>query len=578
VTGTRWGLTGLLLLGAAGPLSAQQSEAARRAFDLERRGNYVEAAAAYRTVLAGKPADPAALFGLERSLVALNKLGEILPEARAALKVNSASGPLHGILLRAWAARGEPDSVRAVAERWAAAEPRDETPYREWGLAALARRDVADARRAFLTGREQVGRPDALAAELAQAAIQQQDWPQALREWLAAIGRVPGYRSSAVATLGATPEAERPTLLRLLSAERESTARRLEAELRARWGDPAGGFEALSASLPQNRAAAIEALVGFLDQIRTQTGPVARRAQAMTLAALAERSAGPQASRFRLDAAQAFSDAGDQTSARRLLDGVAADSTASGSAASTAATTVILVLLAEGKPDEAERRLKGLARSVPPSERAVLNRQIAWGWARGGRLGRADTLLAADSTVEGLAVRGRVALLRGHLASAAELLTQSGPFAGSREEATARATMLALLQAVQADSLPALGAALAELERGDTSSAVLAIEGVAATLPADGGGAELRLYAGNAARAAGRTDDAERLFRGAREPAAGVSAPAAALALGRLLLETDRAAAAVEVLEQLILAYPESALVPQARRTLDQARGAVPRT
>ena len=27
-----------------------------------------------------------------------------------------------------------------------------------------------------------------------------------------------------------------------------------------------------------------------------------------------------------------------------------------------------------------------------------------------------------------------------------------------------------------------------------------------------------------------------------------------------------------------ILTYPESALVPQARRTLDQARGAVPRT
>jgi len=57
-----------------------------------------------------------------------------------------------------------------------------------------------------------------------------------------------------------------------------------------------------------------------------------------------------------------------------------------------------------------------------------------------------------------------------------------------------------------------------------------------------------------------------------------VSAPAASLALGRLLLETDRAAAAVQVLEQLILSYPESALVPQARRTLDQARGAVPRT
>jgi len=28
--------------------------------------------------------------------------------------------------------------VRAVAERWAAVAPGDETPYREWGAAALA--------------------------------------------------------------------------------------------------------------------------------------------------------------------------------------------------------------------------------------------------------------------------------------------------------------------------------------------------------------------------------------------------------------------------------------------------------
>lgn len=571
-------LTGLLLLGSAESGPAQQTEAARRAFDLERRGSYMEAAEAYRRVLAANPADAAALFGLERTLVAMNRLGDIVPQARAALQANPASGAVHGILLRAWSARGEADSVRAVAERWSAAEPRDETPYREWGLAALSRRDAAEARRALLTGRERLGRADALAAELAQTAIQQQDWALALREWLAAIARVPGYRSSAVATLGPTPESSRADLLRLLAAERGPAARRLEAELRARWGDPAGGFEALSAALPQSRSAAIEALVGFLEQIRAQTGPAARRAQAMTLAALAERSSGPRATRFRLEAAQAFADAGDGAAARRMLEGVASDSAASAGAVSTAAATVIGVLLAEGKPDEAERRLAALARSLPPHQRAALARRIAWGWARVGRLGRADTLLAADSTVEGLAVRGRVALLRGDLATAGELLAEAGPFAGTREEATGRATMLVLLQAIDADSLPALGAALLALEQGDTADAVTAIERVAGTLPAATGAAELRLFAGTAARTAGRTADAERLFRAVLETASGAAAPAAALALGRLLLETERAADAVQVLEHLILTYPESALVPQARRTLDQARGAVPRT
>jgi tetratricopeptide (TPR) repeat protein len=558
--------------------AAQQTDPARRAFELERRGSYIEAAEAYRNVLAARPADAAALFGLERTLLAMNRLGDILPQAQAALAVTPTNGPAYGILLRAWSARGESDSVRGVAERWASVAPHDETPYREWGLAALSRRDAAEARRAFLTGRERLGESDALAAELAQAAIQQQDWPGALREWLAAIGRVPGYRSSAVATLGQAPETSRPELLRLLRADRGPAARRVEAELRARWGDPAGGFEALSAALPQGRAAAIEVLVGFLEQVRNQPGQAARRTQALTLVALAERSAGPQASRFRLEAAQAFADAGDQAAARRLLEGLASDSLGSGSVAAGAAGTVIGVLLADGKPEEAERKLNRIRRSLPPPERSALARQIAWGYARTGRLGRADTLLANDSTVDGLAVRGRVALLRGDLATASELLTEAGPFAGTREEATARTAMLALLQAIEADSLPALGTALLQLEQGDTVAAVGAIERVADQLPGDGGAAELRLLAGTIARSAGRDADAERLFRAALDPARGAVAPAAGLALGRLLLETERAAEAVRVLEQLILAYPGSALLPQARRALDQARGVVPRT
>ena len=54
--------------------------------------------------------------------------------------------------------------------------------------------------------------------------------------------------------------------------------------------------------------------------------------------------------------------------------------------------------------------------------------------------------------------------------------------------------------------------------------------------------------------------------------------PAANLALAELLISSHREDEAVQVLEQLILAYPKSALVPQARRKLDEARGAVPRT
>jgi predicted Zn-dependent protease len=76
----------------------------------------------------------------------------------------------------------------------------------------------------------------------------------------------------------------------------------------------------------------------------------------------------------------------------------------------------------------------------------------------------------------------------------------------------------------------------------------------------------------------GKSADAERLFRAAAVPEAPGTAPAAALALAELLIEQGRTADAIPRLEHLILTYPESALVPEARRRLDQARGAVPKT
>ena len=55
-------LVGVLALAAGTPgLGAQQSpDPARRGFELERRGNYAEAADAYREALKKKPGDPAA--------------------------------------------------------------------------------------------------------------------------------------------------------------------------------------------------------------------------------------------------------------------------------------------------------------------------------------------------------------------------------------------------------------------------------------------------------------------------------------------------------------------------------------
>ncbi|MBA2626584.1 MAG: hypothetical protein H0U85_01075, partial [Gemmatimonadales bacterium] len=56
------------------------------------------------------------------------------------------------------------------------------------------------------------------------------------------------------------------------------------------------------------------------------------------------------------------------------------------------------------------------------------------------------------------------------------------------------------------------------------------------------------------------------------------TAPAAELELGRLLISVGRREEGARVLEHMIVTYASSALVPQARRALDEARGAIPRT
>lgn len=555
-----------------------QQEGMSRAFELERRGNYAAAAEAYRVILTGKPGDVAALLGLERALLPISRTPDILPQVRAALAASPSNPAIYGVALRAWAAAEEPDSMRAIAERWARVAPGDESPYREWGAAALSRRDRGGAREAYTLGRQRLGRPDALAGEMAQLAVADSDFVTALREWLPAVRRLPGYRVTAVATLGQAPGALRPELLRSLDEEDDFTARRLKAELQIRWGDPLSGIRTLEPALPADRSKAIEALRGLLDQLRSQRSREALLAQGRILEAIAARMPDAQGPRLRLEAAQAYSAAGDRDAARRMLAGLADDSSAPGSVSSGAALTLIGVLIDESKLDEANRRLAGVRPMVSAEDFADLQRRIVLGWVRAGDLARADSALAGDSTVEALALAGKIRLYRGDIPGAIERLKAAGPFAGDRADATHRTMLLALLQPIEVDSLPGLGAAMLLLEQGDSARAASGLEKVAAELPPEKGGAELRLLAGRLAAAVGKSGDAERLFRAAAVKEAGAAAPAAELALAQLLLDAGRQNEAVTQLEHLILTYPESALVPQARRTLDQARGAVPKT
>ncbi|HEY4647622.1 MAG TPA: tetratricopeptide repeat protein [Gemmatimonadales bacterium] len=559
-------------------LAGQQRPAVTQALDLERRGDYAGAVEAYKSLLRVRPGDATALLGLERSLLPLNRSGEMVGVLQAALAAAPTNSAVYGIALRSWAAAGRLDSVRSLALRWSRISPNDETPYREWGAAELLRQNRAGARAAYELGRAQLRRPDALAAELAQLAVTEGNYAEALQEWLLATRRFPGYRGSAVATLGQAPEDVQPALLRALSKESDFLSRRLEAELRARWDDPDGAVRVLTAALPPDRIQSVAALQTLLEQLRLLRTRDGKLAQAHVLEALADRLPGAQGARLRLDAAQAYSAAEDKENARRMLGGLADDRTTPASISSGAAATLITVLIGEGKFAEAQKRLNDARAALPSDDYDDLRRSLAAGWMRAGELARADSAIAPDSSVEGLALAGRIRLFRGDIAGAISRFKEAGPYTKDREEATRRTALLALLQPLDRDSFPELGRALLLLEQGDTAQAAAGLEQVATGLGPQHGGAEFTLLAGRLLRQTGNPKDAERLFRAADAPEAPGTAPAAELALADLLVSSQRPGEAVAVLEHLTLTYPQSALVPQARRQLDEARGAVPKT
>ncbi len=550
------------------------SDPATRAFDLERRGQPGAAAEIYRTMLATRPADLGALLGLERSLVPLGKVATMVPELHRALSSGEPSAGLFGIAVRIYAVAGLADSVRRIVDQWVAIEPKAEAPYQEWGSAALGARDRPQAKAAYLLGRERLG-GDALAGELAQLATIESDYSTAVREWLVAVEKTPSYRSAAVSLLGQVSVAGRATVLGHLDQAKSRPALRMAAGLTIRWGDPVGGIRRIERAMPLLGEQTVEALQEGLDEIRGQTGREVGMAKGIALEFLGTKVPA-QATRYWLESAQAYADAGDQGSARRMLSRLAADPSASPTMAASATSTLVTVLVAEGKMEEATKQFGQLKAVLAEEERAGLQIRLAEGWIRAGKLDRAGQLVAQDSTVEGLAVRGRIRLFLGDLGEASSLMRFAGPYAGARDASVFRTTALSLIQVIDEDSLPALGGALLKLERRDSLGAAADLETVAAVLPPDRGGAEVLLLAGRVHGGLGSRAEAERIFQrvfGLKIPA---SAAAAGYELARMLVATDRTAQAIERLEDLLMAYPTSAVAPQARRLLDVAKGAIP--
>lgn len=571
----------LALAALAAAASSLPAQGIGQGFELERAGRYEQAATAYLSIVRADPVNLPALLGLERVLPSVNRLPELLPLARRAVAADPRTAALQALLLRTFAGLGLPDSAAAVALRWAEAAPRDPAPYREWALALehAGRRD--EGRRTLLLGRRALG-PNALAVELAELLQRAGDWEGAAGEWAAVVTTDPAHVPNAAAQLVQARDGDRGLVARTLAAPGSSVpARQVAAELSLKWGDPGAAWAMMEGTLAPPAPETAVALRRFADLAATQATPEARRARGLALARYADFVPAPLAARARADAARALIDAGDRPAARAVLERLGTDPAAPPDAQALARAAVIEVLIEDGQLDAAAARLETDGDRLPAEERTALSLALARARIARGELARADSALVGDSGLEATAMRGWIALYGGDLRRAVERFRAAGPYAGAREAATERSTMLALLQQIPRERFPDLGAALLLLVRGDSAAAVERLVEAAGRLGDDGGRPDVRLLAAKVAARLGGPHEARAaaLFADVVETGGtGAAAPAAELEWARLLMRQGRQTEAVAHLEHLILTYRASAVVPEARRELERAKGAIPRS
>jgi len=576
----RAGIAALTL--AATPALGQ---AIGQGFELERSGRYADAAAMYLTTLRTDPTNLPALLGLERVLPILSRLPELLPLVQRARERVPENGTLRGLELRVYAGMNELDSLEAAARRWASAVPRSDAPYREWALALADRRMVDEARRVLLLGRRALGGGAAtLAIELAELEQRVQNWEGAAREWGHAVAAAADLLPNASSQLSETPAPQRARVVAALtSPDAAPRTQRLAAEVLLGWGQATEAWRLLEQSLatgpPSTETAS--ALRRFADLAGAVATPAGHRVRGMALSRWADLVPSPLAERARAEAVRELLDGGDRVAARAALERLTTDSLAPADAKSMAEAALVGVLIADGQLDAAERRLAAGSGVLGGDDRAALRMQLARARVARGELDRAAAVLRGDSSVAALAELGWIALYRGDLRGASDAFRAAGPYAGERAAATERTAMLALVQQIPEDSLPELGAALLTLARGDSAGAVTALRRVASRLEPQGGRSDVLLLAGQVAARLPPPQDATAIAvfdEIVRAGGPGAAPPAAELEWARVLIRQGRAADAVQRLEHLILTYPGSAFVPEARREVERARGAIPRS
>jgi tetratricopeptide (TPR) repeat protein len=532
-----------------------------KALDLEASGKYKEAVPLFRTAL-HTSAGVNALLGLERVYAELGWADSLVAPLDTLIAADPKEETYRTVQLRTLQTLGRDADLHSAVDKWTRDMPTSASPYREYARLLLQKSQAVAADSVLARAKQALGTTKDLQLEVAQARAAQGQWVESAQAWRQALFTADYLVQAAAYALAPTPSAARQQVRDVfLGLPVEVGSRRALAELETTWGSPGDGWNALK-DLPPDSASA-DAWSEFAKRAESEDRwTIARDA----LEAVLQWKRTPT---IAIRAATAAMNSGDPTAALRLapLSDAGRDSAL---AAHTYLPLHARALAALGRPAEAERLVAAYDRFLAPGARNSLTRTIAWGWVRTGDMTRARAALAATG-VDGDSsdAAGWLALYDGNLKGARTLLR------GGTESSPELALALGLIARLKSDSAPAIGKAFLLLARNDTlgAAAQFVLAGDASPPVRS-----LLLLTAAQLQAAKKNDVAATFLWGRilNDEKDTPEAPQAELEWARLLRKKGDAAGAATHLEHLILSYPQSALVPQARRELELANSSIP--
>ena len=569
-----WLLVGSTALSAQVRAGDVNADPLGRALAAEEKGEMREAAIAYREVLqrALSPGSPdgdrigLALMGLERIWVETGARDSILPVVERVLLVRRSDPVARGIQLRQLVGMGRDADARTAFLEWRRAAPNDAAPFREYSglLISAGRAQAADS--VLSEAAREIGGGE-VAGEVAQLHVALQRWQPAAAAFRAALESQPWLETAALFALSRAPAASRDSIRDVLRADPVLLApRRLLSALELSWGEPRRAWLALSSVKADDSTAAAWRAFGERAEF-SESWVVARDVWLAVLEQQGDLEAQQRA-------AQAAINAGDPAGAlgivRRPARGAAGGDSQS---RLRALLPVEIRALGElGRAAEAEELIEQRGATLEAEARMIFARPMVSAWLRSGNLEKARKAVAQSDLSDDDEISGWLALYDGDLTTARRRLVRAESHNPTLNDA------LGLLARTRTPTSIPLGRGFMQLAQHDSLAAAHTFAVLADSIE-DAASALLALSARiEAARDTSKAKSRsvalwERITsRYPKSP----EAPEAMLAWARVLREAGNREAAQERLEALLIGYPDSALLPQARRELEVLRGMIP--